>query len=102
MSNIIAIKSNDQYNDLIKNSSKIVFKYGAIWCKPCKLIQPQYESLSLEHPDVVFCTIDVDTVETSDINEIDSLPTFLLYVNCKPIAKVIGANIKGLEEELKK
>ena len=48
-------------NLLVNNPGLIIIKFGAEWCKPCKLIQNQVEKYMQNSPDnVQCCIIDID------------------------------------------
>lgn len=85
-SNLIIISSPEKWNDCIENNKKklIVVKFSAKWCGPCKKIIPLYETTALNHPDIIFLSIDVDDadeiVSTCDIN---SVPTIQFIYNKK-------------------
>jgi thioredoxin 1 len=59
---ILAIQSKDHFH-LITSSSKVIVKFTATWCKPCKVIQPIYERLALENTSIQFCSVDVDELD---------------------------------------
>ena len=93
------VSNQEQYQKLTKNNAIVVFKFGAKWCRPCKIIDPQYLTLSQKYPNVVFCTVDMDNIgDIEDAAEISTIPAFLVYVGGEASAKLIGANINKLEE----
>jgi thioredoxin-like negative regulator of GroEL len=57
---------------------KVVVKFGAEWCKPCKRIAPAYESMAAAYAgSCIFCVVDVDEVEDLALEYGASmLPTF--------------------------
>ena len=77
---------NDFFNLLEVNPGLIVIKFGATWCKPCKVIKPIVDSFFLSSPDnVVCCDIDID--ESFDLYSLlkfkritNGVPTILAYV----------------------
>jgi len=76
---MIAIKNLVQYQDIIKNTiGLVIVKFGAMWCGPCKMMEPILKKLSEEHPDITFLSVDVDdNTEISTHYNIKSLPTML-------------------------
>ena len=54
--------------ELLKiNPGVFVFKFGAEWCKPCKMIKKQIDDISLVIPDNVMYIYNVDVDECFDL-----------------------------------
>ena len=49
-----------------ENKVVLIVKFGADWCRPCKLIKPICDKLFNEMPDNVIC-FDIDIDETMDL-----------------------------------
>jgi len=78
---VLSIETEDQFRDVLKQP-QVICKFTADWCKPCKEIQPVFESLAKTHTNAIFCTIDVD--ELDDIAseyKVAMMPTFLYFKN---------------------
>ncbi|CCU78764.1 trx-h1/thioredoxin-1 [Blumeria hordei DH14] len=72
------VTSLDEYRKLAKKHEKIIIKFTAEWCGPCRMIAPIFESLSDEAKDIHFISVDVDN--SSDISSefgIKAMPTFV-------------------------
>ena len=62
-----------------KNEKKVVLKFEASWCFPCKSYKPVFEKVSNELEGVNFYSVDVDDeMEISDIFSIRSVPTTVI------------------------
>jgi thioredoxin 1 len=87
------ILNSDAFNDLIKSNKKIVCKYTAHWCGPCKEIGPYYHELSKEFSDVVCIEIDVTKADDELTSDISSIPTFKFFKSGKEVKNlaVIGS-----------
>lgn len=48
-----AIKSNKQFNDLVKGGKPFVIDFYADWCGPCQTLLPTVEKLAKEYKDEV-------------------------------------------------
>lgn len=98
---VIAVNTEKEYQDQIFNSQTVIFKFGAKWCKPCMKISPDYHDLAKKHDAVTFCEVDVDDATgIKDAAEINSMPTFLIYKDREPVAKITGTNLKLLLAEI--
>lgn len=74
------IKSKDELDQIIKLNSKVIVDFWAIWCSPCKLFAPKFESLAKEYPEYVFVKANVgelDELVTS--YNISSVPTTIYF-----------------------
>ena len=79
--------------DGLVNSGKVTFvDFWAVWCGPCKTMEPIVERLATKlGENVNFGKLNVD--EHSAIAtkyEVQSIPTFMLFKNGAPIDAVIG------------
>jgi len=48
-----AIKSNKEFNELVKSGKPFVLDFYADWCGPCQVLLPVVEKLSAEYKDQV-------------------------------------------------
>ncbi len=67
------------------------------------MIAPKFEEFSKTYTNVKFLKVDVD--ELSDVAAeagIRGMPTFQVFVNGKKASEVIGADVRSLEEAIKK
>jgi len=79
--------------DGLVNGGKVTFvDFWAVWCGPCKTMEPIVERLATKlGENVNFGKLNVD--EHSAIAtkyEVQSIPTFMLFKNGAPIDAVIG------------
>jgi thioredoxin 1 len=100
------LKNEAEYNEMIKDPNvKLVIKASAFWCGPCRKIQPKFESLAREYPQLKFIHVDVEQNDLGDFafkHGIQSLPTFMFVEEGKVKSKMIGASEKQLEKWLLK
>lgn len=66
-----------------ENKKLLMLKFGAVWCKPCKMIAPIAQRIVESNSDrLTGYEVDVDVVkETITQFNVSSLPTFLLIWN---------------------
>lgn len=75
----------------IKNGFHVV-KFGAEWCGPCRLINPQLDRMKKEFDTINFVSVDVDdNPELAKEYRISSLPTVILFKDGEVVDKFIGA-----------
>lgn len=74
----------DQFDErVLKSTVPVMVEFGAVWCGPCKRMEPELEKLAQMWKDRVrLLHMDVD--ESSDLAvsmNVMSVPTILLFVN---------------------
>lgn len=76
----------------------LVIKASATWCGPCKAIQPKYEKMSKDYPDVVFVEFDVEVAsDIAEELEISAMPTFIVVHNKKILRRVEGTDLFSVQ-----
>ena len=91
------IKSTQQFEDEVLNSSKPVFvDFWAEWCGPCRAVSPAVEELSKDYQGKVdFAKVNVDdNNELASKYGVFSIPTLAIFQNGKVIAQQAGAASK--------
>lgn len=96
--------SRSEFEDLLKeNPGKIVMKFGATWCGPCKAIEPLVNHWFSKMPATIKCaTIDID--ESFDLygalkakRQINGIPAILCFnkgnVSYIPDFSVVGSDV---------
>ncbi len=91
------IKSTQQFDDEVLNSSKPVFvDFWAEWCGPCRAVSPAVEEVSKEYDGKVnFVKVNVDdNNELASRYNIYSIPTLAIFQHGKVSAQAAGAASK--------
>ena len=91
------IKSTQQFDDEVLNSSKPVFvDFWAEWCGPCRSVSPVVEELSNEYDGKVnFVKINVDqNNELAQKYNVFSIPTLAIFKNGEIVSQKVGAATK--------
>ena len=103
--NIPMIESQEDWEQLITISDGmiVVCKFTAAWCKPCKAIQPLFESLSTNYINTAkFIMVDVDVLdEVASTYKVLSLPTFVALKNGRVVDKYSGSDPEQLKSFIK-
>ena len=96
------IKSTDEFNELTRSGTVIV-DFDAMWCGPGRAILPYFNELSMRFREITFLRVDIDELDvvTSEV-QVESMPSFLVYMDGKVIDRLIGSNVEMLELFVKK
>lgn len=79
------IKTKAEFQEQIKNGAVLV-DFFATWCRPCKMLAPELEGLSV---DVV--KVDVDTLPNlASEQDIMGVPTLMLFKDGEMLGRTSG------------
>ena len=96
--------SDNNIEFLKDQKSYTLFYFTASWCGPCQRIKPLIEEISKKsnNDKLEIYKIDIDENDklSLDLN-IESVPTFFLYLKDKYIDKCTGGDIKKVHKLLK-
>jgi len=97
--------SDNNYEDLIKNTKILIVKFEADWCGPCKMLSPILEEISNDYGDkikVVSCNVDENPKSASKFS-IRNIPTVLFFKAGELKTKYVGVGPKKtFETEINK
>lgn len=70
--------------------------FAALWCGPCKMIEPVIEELASEYSGMMkFGRLDIDeNSETAGKYSVMSIPTLIIFKNGQPVKQMLGAHSK--------
>jgi len=81
----------------------VVIDFYATWCGPCKRISPFFDTLSNEHPNVVFLRVDVDQAgDAAQEYGVEAMPTFKFIKNGQIADELVGASEADLRSKVNK
>lgn len=103
---MIHVENIEQYNELI-SAGKVLVKYGAEWCGPCKMMEPvleeYHELYNQTYPGITVLSVDVDQIDNEDTKTVRSLPTFNFYNEGEQVSDLTfsGADKNKLQKSIK-
>ncbi len=66
-------------------------KFGAMWCAPCKTLNPVMKKMVEEFPKVKLLSIDVDDQpQLAKTYKIRNLPTVILFKDGQEVNRIVG------------
>jgi thioredoxin 1 len=72
--------TRENFESVVNENPFIIVDFWAPWCGPCRSFAPTFESVSEEHPEIVFAK--VNTEEEHEIAahfQIRSIPTLMMF-----------------------
>lgn len=73
------VLNSGNIDEVLADSKIALIYFRADWCGPCEVFNDIYVSISGNHEDVVFATIDIeDEPDLTDDFDIDSVPTLVI------------------------
>lgn len=79
-------------DQVLKSSQPFVLEFGAVWCAPCKRLEPELERLHQSWSSRIrLGKLDVDeSVEIATRYSVMSVPTTMLFVGGEMVERVTG------------
>jgi thioredoxin 1 len=103
--NVKEITDADFDTEVLKSDLPTLVDFWAIWCGPCKQIEPMVNALADEYKGKLkVAKMDVDRHQIVPQNyQVRSIPTLLFFKGGKVVGQIVGSvQRKKLEDEIKK
>jgi thioredoxin 1 len=102
MGNIIEITQDTFDKEVIEESLPVLVDFGAVWCGPCKMLDPLIEEISSEHAGKLkVVKVDVDhNGEIAMKYQIMSVPTLMLFSGGEVKERLSGYRPKNNIEKI--
>ena len=85
--------TEENFDRVVSGPKPVFVDYWAVWCGPCRIMDPVVEKLAAKYSDrVMFGKVNVDEeMNISSRYQVFSIPTFMIFRNGQPMDAVIGA-----------
>jgi len=96
--------TKDNFEQVVTGDKTVIIDFWAPWCGPCKMFAPTFETVSEDHPEVVFAKVNTEEQqELAGYFNIRSIPTLMVFREKVIIFSQAGALPKsGLEQIVQK
>ena len=101
MTDISKLDEATFHNEVIESTEPVLVDFTAVWCQPCKMLDPVVEELADEWEDSVkVFKLDVDEHPNVAMNyQIMGVPTLMLFKNGEAVERVTGYQPKDRIEK---
>ncbi len=90
------INGKEEFEEIVlKNKGKAIVDFHAVWCGPCRMLDPILKSIEEENEDITVYSINVD--DNQDLAaqfSVSSIPTILLMNDGKTLNTLVGLRSK--------
>ncbi|MBC7264329.1 MAG: thioredoxin [Chloroflexi bacterium] len=92
MSEPVAVTDKTFVEEVLMAESPVLVDFWAAWCGPCRMVAPIVEQIAAEAQGrLKVAKVDVDqNPETAIKYMIQSIPTLMLFVDGKPVERLVG------------
>ena len=82
----------NNFEQIVSKDALTLVDFWAEWCGPCKSMHPIFSRLAKKYHSVKFGRVNIDNNQDIAMKfDVQSIPTFIMFRNGKPIDKMIGA-----------
>ena len=82
--------------EVLQSDKPVLVDFFAEWCGPCRQMLPIIEQISEERTDIKVVKVDIDEApKTPTELGIQSIPTFVLFKQGKPVDMLVGSTTKS-------
>lgn len=97
MSNVIEVNEENFEAEVIKSETPVLVDFGAVWCGPCKMLDPIVDELAEDwNDDVKVVKVDVDHNPGVAMNyQVMGVPTLMLFLDGEIKERLTGYKPKA-------
>jgi thioredoxin 1 len=101
MADISKLNGADFQKEVIDSSNFVLVDFTAVWCGPCKMLDPVVQELAADWDGKVkIVKLDVDDNPELAMNyQVMGVPTLMLFKDGEPVARVTGYQPKDRLEK---
>jgi len=89
---MIHITKDNFSQEVLGAKGSVLVDFFAEWCGPCKIVSPILDEISKEYPTVKFVKVNVDdSPDLATQYSVFSIPTFIFFIDGKPVHQLSGA-----------
>ena len=87
--------TKNTFDSSISSKSRVIVKFGAPWCGPCKTITPILAEIAEENPELSIYEVNIEE-EDDLVNEygIRNIPTLIFFKDGSIKSKLVGMHQK--------
>lgn len=83
--------TKENFKEVVNSDEPTVVKFHATWCGPCVALKPVYKEVAERYKGANFTTCSVgDCPEIADDNQVQSIPTILIFKSGREIGRITG------------
>jgi thioredoxin 1 len=92
MAEITKVSEDSFKKEVLETSIPVMVDFTAVWCQPCKMLDPIVKQLAADWGDQVkFLKLDVDDSPQIAMDyQVMGVPTLMLFKSGKPVERVTG------------
>ncbi len=92
MSDILKVDEADFEAEVLKSTLPVIVDFTAIWCGPCKMLEPVVVQLAQDwNGKVKFVKLDIDDNSELVVKYgVMGVPTLILFIDGRPIQRLSG------------
>ncbi|HEX9617342.1 MAG TPA: thioredoxin [Anaerolineales bacterium] len=92
MANITEVNEDNYQDEVLSASQPVLVDFSAVWCSPCKMLDPIVEQLAQEwNGKVKVVKLDVDHNPNIAMEyQVMGVPTLMLFVSGEPLERMTG------------
>lgn len=89
--------NKEQFSSLIAADKPVLVDFWAPWCSYCRRISPAYEKVAEQYgQDIVVGKVNIDEEpQIAHAEQIEVIPTLVLYQSGKPIGSIVAPESKA-------
>jgi thioredoxin 1 len=89
---IVRLTTSD-FDSYINSGKPVFVDFWAVWCGPCRTMDPVVQKLAARYAGkAIFGKLNIDEESTIATRyDVQSIPTFMMFRNGKPVDAAIGA-----------